>query len=74
MMTRDDLDALGIELVAADDAADPRKLAAIAWQLYSPAGIAEAEIERMHGTLRSVRPAARDQSAASGGQAGPGDG
>jgi hypothetical protein len=28
MMTREDLDALGVELMAADDAADPRRLAA----------------------------------------------
>jgi hypothetical protein len=30
MMTREDLDALGVELMAADDAADPRRLAALA--------------------------------------------
>jgi hypothetical protein len=70
LMTRDDLDALGVELVAADDAADPQRLAALAWQLYSAAGIAQAEIERMHGVLRSVRSAARDQPGALGGQTG----
>jgi hypothetical protein len=32
MMTREDLDALGVELMAADDAADPRRLAALAWR------------------------------------------
>jgi hypothetical protein len=53
-MTRDDLDALGAQLMAADDADDPRLLAAIAWQLYSEAGISQGEIERLHGLLRAV--------------------
>ena len=55
-MTRDDLDALCVELMAADDAADPQRLAAIAWQLFSEAGVAQAEIDRLHGILRSLRP------------------
>ena len=38
MLTRDDLEALGADLMAADDAADPQKLAAIAWRLYSGTG------------------------------------
>jgi len=53
-MTRDDLDALGAELMAADDAADPQRLAAIAWRLYSEAGVSLAEIERLHGALRAL--------------------
>jgi hypothetical protein len=62
-MTCDDLDALVVELVGADDAADPRRLAAIAWQLYGMAGLAQAEIDRMHGTLRSTRSASPGQPA-----------
>jgi hypothetical protein len=54
-MTGDDLDALGVELVAADDAGDLRRLAAIAWQLYAEAGLAHAEIDRLHCSLRSFR-------------------
>jgi hypothetical protein len=53
-MTREDLDALGAELMAADDAADPQRLAAIAWQLYSEAGVSLGEIERLHGVLRAL--------------------
>ena len=60
MLTRDDLDALGADLMAADDAADPQKLAAIAWRLYGEAGIDEAEIERLHAVLRSRSGAGRD--------------
>lgn len=37
-MTREDLDTLGVELMAADDAADPRQLAALAWRLYQRGG------------------------------------
>jgi hypothetical protein len=33
LMTGDELDALGVELMAADETADPRRLAAIAWRL-----------------------------------------
>jgi hypothetical protein len=33
-MTGNDLGALGVELMAADDAGDPQRLAAIAWRLY----------------------------------------
>jgi hypothetical protein len=54
VMTRDELDALGADLMAADDAADPERLAAIAWQLYSEAGVSLAEIERLHGVLRAL--------------------
>lgn len=61
MMTREDLDALGVELMAADDAADPRRLAALAWRLYGEVGVIQAEIERLHGTLRAFRPPAGDQ-------------
>ena len=52
MLTRDDLEALGADLMAADDAADPQKVAAIAWQLYSEAGVEQADIERLHAALR----------------------
>jgi len=54
MLTRDDLDALGTDLLVADDAADPLRLAAVAWRLYSEAGIEHAEIERLHAALRSI--------------------
>lgn len=54
-MTGNDLEALGVELVAADDAGDQRRLAAIAWQLYAEAGLAQAEVERLHCILRSFR-------------------
>jgi hypothetical protein len=65
-MTGNDLDALGVELVAADDAGDPRRLAVIAWQLYAEAGLAQAEIERLHCSLRTFRsPADNRASAAS---------
>jgi hypothetical protein len=53
-MTRDDLDALGADLMAADDAADPQRLAAIAWRLYSEAGVQLSETERLHGVLRAL--------------------
>ncbi len=56
-MRRDELDALGIELMSADEAADSGRLAAIAWQLYSEAGVSQAEVERLHSLLRSVAPA-----------------
>ena len=52
MLTRHDLDALGADLMAADDAADPQKLANIAWQLYGEAGIDQADIDRLHAALR----------------------
>ena len=54
-MTRDDLDALGVELMAADEAGDALRLAGLAWRLYSEAGIDLAEIERLHGCLRATR-------------------
>jgi len=56
-MTRDEIDALGTELLVADETSDARRLAAIAWQLYSEAGTAWAEIERLHGMLRTLRSA-----------------
>ncbi len=55
-MSCDQLDALGAELMAADEAADPQRLAVIAWQLYSQVGVAQAEIDRLHSSLRSLRP------------------
>ena len=55
-MSCGELDALGAELMAADEAADPQRLAAIAWQLYSQVGVARAEIDRLHCSLRSLRP------------------
>jgi hypothetical protein len=63
-MTGNDLDALGVELVAADDVGDPRRLAAIAWQLYAEAGLAQAEIERLHCILRSFRSPGGDRPSA----------
>lgn len=32
-MTGNDLEALGVELIAAEEAGEPRRLAALAWQL-----------------------------------------
>jgi len=55
-MRRDELDALGVELMSADEAADSRRLAAIAWQLYSEVGVSQAEVERLHSLLRSMTP------------------
>jgi hypothetical protein len=63
-MTGNDLDALGVELVAADDAGDPRRLAAMAWQLYGEAGLAQAEVERLHCILRSFRSPGGDRPSA----------
>jgi|HubBroStandDraft_6_1064221.scaffolds.fasta_scaffold586319_2 hypothetical protein len=54
-MTRDDWYKLTVELIAADDAADAQRLAAIAWRLYGELGIEQAEIERLQGVLRSIR-------------------
>jgi hypothetical protein len=54
-MSRDDLDRLGLELIAADDSGDADLLAKIAWRLYGEVGTAQAEIERLHGALRAVR-------------------
>jgi hypothetical protein len=54
-MTRDELDAIGAELLAADEDANAARLAALAWRLYGEAGTAQAEIDRLHGMLRSVR-------------------
>ena len=53
--TCDDLDALGVELMVADDAADPRRPAAVVWQLYGEAGVAQAELERLHSGFRARR-------------------
>jgi hypothetical protein len=63
-MTGNDLDALGVELVVADDAGDPRRLAAIAWLLYAEAGLAHAEVERLHCILRSFRSPGGDRPCA----------
>jgi hypothetical protein len=60
-MTRDELDALGVELLVADETGDAARLAAIAWQLYSEAGTALAEVERLHGMLRTLRSAPDQQ-------------
>jgi len=45
-ITVNDLEALGVELMATDNAGDPQRLAAIAWRLYAEAGLAQAETER----------------------------
>jgi hypothetical protein len=63
-MTGNDLDAFGVELVAADDADDPRRLAAIAWRLYAEAGLAQAEVGRLHCILRSFRSPGGDRPSA----------
>ena len=63
-MTANDLETLGVELIAADDAGDPRRLAAIAWQLYAEAGLAQAEIERLHCIVRSLRSPGDDRPSA----------
>jgi len=63
-MTGKDLEALGVELIAADDAGDARHLAAIAWRLYAEAGLAQAEIDRLHCILRSFRSPARNLASA----------
>jgi hypothetical protein len=55
MMTRDELDAIGAELLAADEDGNAGRLAELAWRLYGEAGTAQAEIDRLHGMLRSVR-------------------
>jgi hypothetical protein len=55
MMSRDELDALGAELLAADEDGNARRLAELAWRLYGEAGTAQSEIDRLHGMLRSVR-------------------
>ena len=70
-MTCTDLEALGVELVAADDAGDARRLAAVAWQLYAEAGLAQAEVERLHGVLRSFRSLGGDRPHAAGGLRAP---
>jgi hypothetical protein len=54
-MTREELEALGTELLLADDNDNPRLLAALAWRLYSEAGIAQGEVDRLHGMMRTTR-------------------
>lgn len=54
-MTQDELDALGAELLVADETGDPRLLAALAWRFYAEIGVALAELDRVHGRLRSAR-------------------
>jgi hypothetical protein len=56
-MTRDEWYAITAELIAADEAADPRRLAAIAWRLYGEAGSEQAEIEALRCALRAARQA-----------------
>jgi hypothetical protein len=51
-LTREEIEALGTDLLAADENGDAIRLASIAWRLYSIAGTASAEVERLHGTLR----------------------
>jgi hypothetical protein len=74
MMTRDELDAIGAELLAADEDGNAGRLAELAWRLYGEAGTAQAEIDRLHGMLRSVRamivptPAASQPAAPRSGQ------
>lgn len=63
-MTGNDLDVLAVALIDADDAGDPRRLAVIAWQLYAEAGLAQAEIERLHCLSRSFRSAADNRASA----------
>ena len=72
-MTCDDLDSLGVELMAADDADDPRRLAAIAWQLYGEVGSARADIERLHSILRSLPATSHNQLPGRGGTRAPSD-
>jgi hypothetical protein len=62
-MTREEIDALGAELLAADATADARRLAAIAWRLYSEAGTARAEADRLHDMLWSRSAAERHRPA-----------
>jgi hypothetical protein len=73
-MTGNDLDALGVGLIAADDAGDPRRLAAIAWQLYAEAGLAQAEIERLHCSMRSFRSSAASRASATSAPPAPAGG
>jgi len=65
-MNGHDLEALGVELIAADDAGDPQRLAAIAWQLYAETGLAQAEIERLHCVMRSFRSPSGDRPPVTG--------
>jgi hypothetical protein len=65
-MTCDDLNELGVELMAADDSDDLRRLAAIAWELYGEIGSARAEIERLHSILRTFRTPTRGGPPAGG--------
>jgi hypothetical protein len=51
-MTRDEWYELTAELIAADESADPRRLAAIAWRLYGEAGSEQAKIEELQSALR----------------------
>ena len=54
-MTRDELEAISAELLAADEESNAAVLAGLAWRLYAEAGLAQAEIERLQGMLRSLR-------------------
>jgi hypothetical protein len=62
LMTRDDWYKLTVELIAAEDAADPQRLAVIAWRLYGELGTEQAEIERLRGVLRCIRLSGRPGS------------
>ena len=70
-MRRDELDALGVELMSADEAADSSRLAEIAWQLYSEAGVSQAELDRLHSVLRCAAPAGGWPAAGPASSAGP---
>jgi hypothetical protein len=70
-MTCDDLEALGVELRAADDAGDPQRLAAVAWRLYAEAGLAQAEIDRLHCVVRSFSSPGGERAQAAGAPPAP---
>jgi hypothetical protein len=59
LMTRDEWYEITAELIAADEAADPRRLAGVAWRLYGEAGSEQAEIEELRSALRAARQAIR---------------
>lgn len=48
---REDLEAVAADLLTADDKGDRVELARIAWSLLARAGVAAAEIDRLHAAL-----------------------
>ncbi len=72
-MNCDDLDSLGVELMAADEADDSRRLAAIAWELFGAVGSARADIERLHSILRSLPATGHAQPPGGGSTRAPAD-